>query len=289
MYTSSNYFNDKPWLHISADGSIYVTWTAFPTAATATTSDIVLASSHDHGSTWHNVVVNDTTPDRAHGRQLSGMASDAASHLYIVWTEDSGNANDIGGFTYLAKSTDGGLTVTHPNVQVHSTPEAVFDDPQVAVTGDASKLFVVYSSAVAGGGTDSNDVKAVVSTDGGGTFGTPLKLNADASCATHWHPAAAVDGAGNLWTIYYDNQYGDDRIAWVKASASGNTVSVVSRGEVTDALGPFTTSRTNFFLGDYIGLAFSPGNGGKIAAVWGDLRNAVNGRVQIEFASGTPQ
>ena len=287
MYTSPNYFNDKPWLHISPNGSIYVTWTAFPTAATATTSDIVLAASHDHGATWNSIVVNDATTDRAHGRQLSGMASDAANNLYIVWTEDTGNPNDLGGFTYFAKSTDGGATVTHPNVQVHQTAEAVFDDPQAAVTPDGSKLFIVYSAVVAGGGTDSNDVKATVSTDGGGTFGTPVKLNADASCATHWHPAAAVDGSGNLWTIYYDNQFGDDRIAWVKATASGNTVSVAAHGEVTDGVGPFTTSRTNFFLGDYIGLAYSTG---KLAAVWGDLRNvAGGGRVQIFFASGTPQ
>jgi len=201
-----------------------------------------------------------------------------------VWTEDSGNPDDLGGLTYLAKSTDNGNTVTHPNIRVNPTPEAVFDDPQVVVAADGSKVYVVYGGAVAGGQADAEDIKATLSLDGGMTWQTPIKVNDDPSCATHWHPAATADASGNLWIIYYDARDGDGRVVWVKAGVASNALAIIDRGLVTDATALFTTSRVSFFLGDYIGLAYG---GGKLYATWGDLRDIVATQsVRMYYASG---
>jgi hypothetical protein len=279
-YNSASYFLDKPWLHIANDGTIYVTYTPFTTDA-AVTNDIALSASTDHGATWHHKIINDQTPDRAHGRQLTGMDSDSSGKLYIVWNEDSGNSDDPGGYVWIASTADRGSTIS-ANVRVNPAPEALFDDPQVAVAPNGT-IFVVYGAAVVGGQADAEDVKATFSTDGGSTWAPPVKINDDPSCASHWHPAAVADASNRLWMIWYDERYGDGRVAWAKATVAGNTLQVASqdRGWVTDAAQSFTTSRVRFFLGDYIGLAIS---NNQLFAAWGDLRTATSGRVAMFFS-----
>src|SRR5262249_34685647 len=147
---------------------------------------------------------------------------------------------------------------------------------------DGSKRYLVYGTVVPAGQADAEDVHA--SLFAGGAWQAPIKLNDDPSCATHWHPAAVADGNGNLWAIWDDVRYGDGRIRYVEATASGTTLTIARAGELTDAAPPFTTSRTNFFLGDYIGLANA---GGKLFATWGDLRElASGGNVRMYIAQG---
>jgi hypothetical protein len=283
-YQNATYFLDKPWLTIGPDGTIYVTYTVFRTSA-ALVTDIVLASSTDHGVTWHNLVVSDTTPDRAHGRQLSGVTTDGSGTVYVVWSEDSGGPEDLGGYVWMTRSSDRGATVLPANLRVTTPPEVLFDDPQVVVSPDGGRLYIVYGAAVPGGGADAEDVKAVISTDRGATWSAPLRLDDEPPCATHWHPAATSDANGNLWAIWYDVRYGDGRIRWVKvAPGGGGALAVLDSGWATDAAFPFSTARDHFFIGDYIGLA---AGGGKLFAAWGDLREIpAGGRLRIYYASG---
>src|SRR5205823_1819708 len=157
---------------------------------------------------------------------------------------------------WFARLADGASDVMRPNVRVSVRPDAVFDDPQIVVGGaSGTDLYVVYGAVVPGGGEDAEDIKATFSLDGGATWMPPVQLNDDASCATHWHPAAVADGAGNLWAIWYDVRFGDGRLQWAKATRSGSALMVADHGWLTDATPAFTTSRTSFFLGDYVGLA----------------------------------
>src|SRR5436189_165391 len=75
-YNNDNFLVDKPWMTIAPNGTMYVSYTAFPTVTGALTTDIVLAVSRDHGDTWSPLRVNDASADRAHGRQLSGLVTD---------------------------------------------------------------------------------------------------------------------------------------------------------------------------------------------------------------------
>jgi hypothetical protein len=280
-YYSDDVFLDKPWLTIAPNGTIFVSFTVFPTAASVMTADIVVAWSQDNGANWQRTVVNDRTPDRARPRQLSGLTTDAASNLYVVWEEETGNPEDFGGYVFLTK-LPAGATAAQPNVRVTAAAEVLFDDPQIAVTPDGARVYIVYGASTGTLAPDQEDVKATVSTDGGHTFAAPILINDDPSCATHWHPAATLDGSGNLWITYYDNRYGDGRVSFAKLTGGSVPLAVAQRGAVTDAPGPFTTSRLNLFLGDYIGLA---AGGGKVFAVWADLRSAATQGVGIYLAT----
>src|SRR5262249_38688559 len=50
-------FNDKEWITVGADGTVYVTWTRFKVAKHAyVASPIVLSVSHDSGVSWSDLV-----------------------------------------------------------------------------------------------------------------------------------------------------------------------------------------------------------------------------------------
>ncbi|HEY3234095.1 MAG TPA: sialidase family protein, partial [Polyangiaceae bacterium] len=278
-YYTASYSVDKPWLAVGATGTLYVAYNVF-SASSMSPPFIALAISTDRGQNWRHLVVNDRS--RFTGGTLPYVTTDAKSVAYLGWWESS-PVTELGGHIWFSKLTSATASVG-ANVRVHDVPEAAYDGPQVAVTADGSILYVVYGAIVPGGGVDAQDVKASFSTNGGSNWSAPIKLNDDPSCATHWHPAAVTDSAGSLWVIYYDERYGDGRVAWVKAVVSSGALSVAARGWVTDAAPLFTTSRFSSFLGDYIGLAFA---GGDLFAAWGDLREAGKATdTRIYFSQG---
>ena len=105
---------------------------------------------------------------------------------------------------YIFKSTDGGNTWTNTYI---GTPLSL--DPGVAAVGYFACMFpdgggywryegwgepaacngvvhLVYAQH--GAGSDPGDVYYIRSTDGGVTFGTPFKLNTDATTRAQWQP-----------------------------------------------------------------------------------------------------
>jgi len=272
QYVNPDFFVDKPWLTVGAGGAVYVSFTAFPTSSTTAPNELVLAFSHDRGLTWSSSIINDTTTDRVHGRSLIMLTTDDAGALYAVWWEDAGDPLAPGGLIWMAKSTDQGASFGR-NLQVTHTPDATFDDPAIAVAPDGSVVYVVYNRLLAAGDRDASDVVATFSL-GGAAFPSPVKVNDDASCATHFHATAAVDPSGTLYAIWYDNRYGDGRVMWSRArkpAAATGPLVFAPNGQVTDAVGAFTTTRSTYFMGDYISLAIA---GGQVYAAWTDLRAA---------------
>src|SRR5436190_7598557 len=55
-----------------------------------------------------------------------------------------------------------------------------------------------------GAGSDPGDVFYIRSTDGGGTFGSPLMLNTDGGTRPQWQPNLSVSPAGTLFATWYD-------------------------------------------------------------------------------------
>ena len=64
--------------------------------------------------------------------------------------------------------------------------------------------FVHLVYAQHGTGSDPGDVYYIRSTDGGVTFGTPLKLNTDATTRPQWQPNLSVSPTGTLLATWYD-------------------------------------------------------------------------------------
>lgn len=281
-YTSNEYFLDKPWLTVGPDGSLYVTFTAFYSSVRGEyRTDVVMASSHDHGASWSNVVVSG---DEADG-SLTRVVVDAAGTVYLSWvTSRESSPGTYAGVVAMTRSLDGGATVEAPIIVASPGLDVAYDDPQLAALPDGSAVHVVFSAAVPGGGADANDVMATVSADGGATWAPVVKLNDDPSCATHGHPASTLDATGALWTTWYDGRYGDGRVRWTKSRVEDGAIVVVESGWVTDGAQPLTTSRYSFFVGDYMGLTTA---GNRLYAVWGDLRDAARvGGARIYLASG---
>ena len=268
MFVNSHFFVDKPWITVGPAGAVYVSFTPFPSASATAPNDLWVAFSHDRGLTWSAAQASDA--GRPHGRSLVELTTDLAGKVFATWWEDAGNPLAPGGLIWTAVSTDRGMT-WQPNVPVNTTPDAFFDDPIISVTPDGSVVYVTYERIPPLGEIDEYDVMAAVSV-GGGPFGTPVKVNDDPSCATHFHAASAADPTtGDLHVIWYDNRYGDGRVMWSRARkpASNDMLAFEANQPVTDVSFPFTTTRLQFFLGDYTYLTIA---NGKLYAAWTDLR-----------------
>ena len=61
-----------------------------------------------------------------------------------------------------------------------------------------------------GTGSDAGDVYYIRSTDGGSTFGTPLKLNTDSTTRPQWQPNLSVSPTGTLLATWYDARESTD-------------------------------------------------------------------------------
>jgi hypothetical protein len=268
MFVSSHFFVDKPWITAGTNGDVYVSFTPFQSISATAPNDLWVAYSHDRGLTWNASQLSDA--GRTHGRSLVMLTTDAAGKAYATWWEDAGDPLAPGGLIWMAESDDRGVT-WKPNRQVTTDADAYFDDPEIAVTPDGSVVYVTYERIPTISSIDEYDVMAAASI-GGAPFAAPVKVNDDPSCATHFHAACAVDPAsGDLHVIWYDNRYGDGRVMWSRARkpSTGTALAFAANQPITDTSFPFTTTRLQFFLGDYTFLTIV---NGKMYAAWTDLR-----------------
>lgn len=116
-YTSSNnIFNDKEWITVGPDGTVYVTWTRFFSDRRHgyRESPIVLSKSVDGGNSWSDwVKVSDASHPYDQGSNPA-VASDGT--LYVAYegaTPGSGYSQDA---AVVARSTDGGATFSNTEV-----------------------------------------------------------------------------------------------------------------------------------------------------------------------------
>jgi hypothetical protein len=119
--SSNNTFNDKEWLAVAPDGTVYLTWTRFfaDAAHGYRESPIVVSKSVDGGNTWSDWV---KVSDAAHPfDQGSNPIVGPDGTLYVAYEGSAGP-----GFSQdaliVARSTNGGATFTNSEVT------RVFDD-----------------------------------------------------------------------------------------------------------------------------------------------------------------
>jgi hypothetical protein len=120
---SGNFFFDKPWVSVSNDGTVNVTWTKFfqgPLGVSYVKSPIVISQSHNGGKQWTPPVnVSDASHPFDQGSQ-SGMAPDGTLYVtYEAGDPDTGYNTDA---LIVASSTDGGASFSTHKVA------RVFDD-----------------------------------------------------------------------------------------------------------------------------------------------------------------
>lgn len=269
---------DKPWIAASpVDGSIWVTWDRMQGGA-----DIRLSRSVDQGKTWTKAITISETQARGEVfRNLPQITVGADGRPVVAWVEIAlgGALGWPGNQVYVQRIAANG-TLSGKNIAATGGADSpTFDDPSVATFGN--NVYVGFAS----GGPDGRwDIRAAASVDGGATFKPSVKVNDDATCATHYHHQIAVDAKGNVHAAWYDNRYLAGNVLYaLSPPASANANLAFGKNQfVNDAPFTFTTRRDmSNWLGDYLGLTSV---GGEVYASWADNRKANTSHVF--FAKG---
>lgn len=257
---------DAPRVAVAPDKSLVLTWTQYdPNAGVV---NIRLSRSTDQGATWSAPITISESEDRAFAyRSLASTAFDAASNAYVVWVEYE---QDYWGSTdnavYVQKLDAMGPSGANLKASAGSDSPA-YDWPSIAVVGPS--IVVGFASGTASGAWD---VRLAVATTGT-TFSSSLKLNDDATCATHFHHALRAGADGTLHAIWYDNRYLVGNVFSASAKIDPDTGLLVAESSffVNSQSFPFTTAAQDFnALSDYLGLTTV---GDQVYSTWTDPRS----------------
>src|SRR5215831_3121967 len=205
-------FQDKEWITVdnfAGNGNVYLVARDFGVG-----NGIYFFRSTDNGATFGPSGGTLITP----GAQGAFVAVGPDHSVYAFWY--------AGPTLQMRKSTDQGLTfgapvtvasglVGGPNGdlgltgirQGTATPAGFRSNefPHAAVNPVNGNIYVTFANNPPG--VDKADVFVVQSTDGGATWGGPVRVNDDATTTDQWQPTLAVtpDGA-NLGVFYYSRQ-----------------------------------------------------------------------------------
>ena len=253
---AGNFFQDKEWLGVAADGTVYLSWTRFyqgPLGLGYIKSPIVFSRSKDHGKNWTSVKeVSDATHPYNQGSQV-GQAADGA---ILIAYEGSQATNYNFDQLVVARSTDGGSSFTNTEVA------RVFDDldcyprqigaqgrqtmtneqfrnsnfPSMAVDPTNGTIAIVWAddegAGTCGGGgttfsgTTSNQVKLVTSSNGT-TWSAVRRITSSAPDKAY--PSVGAN-AGKISIGFYTREYSPT------PTATDRRCGIMERDSVTGAL-----------------------------------------------------
>jgi len=210
---------DKQWITVDnfagpGNGNVYLVSRRF--GVTGGGPGIYFFRSTDDGETFGPTNGTQIVP----GAQGAFVAVGPDQSIYVFWY--------AGLILQMRKSIDLGLTFGPPvtvasgliggangnlgltGIRQGTTTPAPFrsnEFPHAAVNPGNGDIYVVYNNRPSATGVDKADIFVVQSTDGGATWGAPVRVNDDATTTDQWQPTLAVtpDGA-NLGIFYYSRQ-----------------------------------------------------------------------------------
>jgi hypothetical protein len=238
---------------------------------------IVLTFSDDHGGTWSPLQI--ISSPITQGAQPVFLADGS---LAVAWWAFPKNPQaDTRGWIELAYSADGGGTFSAPVVVakpvVHDDP-VVRDGwnlPSIATDRLAGILYIAYQ----GMGGSAPGVFFTRSTDRGGTWSTPVRVNDTPADRSVFNPALAVSPDGqHVSIVFYDKRNdpgaGDFADLYLAESFDGGgTWAPNTRvSEVSSDLRLAPLTDRGRMLGDYQGIAADIGFTTPSVACWIDTR-----------------
>jgi hypothetical protein len=246
--------------------TLYISWTRF-----SGSPGIKLMRSTNGGLNWSSAVNVSTSG-------TSGQGSDPAvgynGEIYVVWM--GGFSDDI---QWFSKSTNGGQSFSAPqNIAEGPTPLIPFSQtgnltfPSIATDISSGprfgNIYVTWCDARNG----DPDVFLIRSTDHGGTWSTPVRVNNDGigNGKLQCWPWIGVDELGRIAILYYDSRNTSSNSiieAWLATSTDGGQTFVNSI--LSTMQSPTNSPGTNVRFGDYIGIDFWANH---IVPVWTDER-----------------
>lgn len=212
---NANDFFDKEWVTVdnavgTGQGNVYVVSRLF--TGSANISGIYFSRSTDGGATFTTPV---GTPNIVTGQQGAYVTVGPDHSVYVFWYDSS-----AGRRIRMRKSTDLGLTFAAAvNVSPALNSLGVNGDlaltggfrsnsfPQAVVSQVNSNIIYATYNDINVGGTDRGDVFVVASTNGGTTWGTPIKINDDMGTGQQYGPVIALTPDGTkLFSGFYDRR-----------------------------------------------------------------------------------
>ena len=283
-------------------GNMYISWNDF----NAPNANIFVSRSTDNGLTWSSAIMVSTQNTFIRNTQITGDMSGNGT-LYIAGMDEGGGGFPHNDTNLIYKSTDGGATWSNtytgtpfpgPGVTSSGFFACMFNDINIGAYwrhegwGEPAAfnniVHLVYAQQ--GGAGDAGDVYYIRSTDGGVTFGTPLKLNTDSTTRPQWQPNLSVSPTGTLLATWYDARESTDCVVgdentpcyrmWSRKS-NDNGQSWLPDDMLSDVVSPLPAQPdpniVNVYVGDYdYGSAIAT----KHVTSWADGRVAINSQSQ---------
>lgn len=261
---------DKPWACVDNTESkwrnnIYVTWTqfdAYDSHKPEDLSNIMFSFSSDAGSSWSNAIrINKISGDCVDSSNTTEGAVPCVGpngEIYVSWS--------VHDKLYFDKSLDGGATWLDEDIIAGSQIggwvydiEGIFRCNGLPITQcDISNspykgtIYINYSDKT--NGEKDVDIFLIKSTDGGSTWGGPIRVNDDPlgngkQQFMSWMSVDPVTGSVSI--IYYDRRNYDDLNTDVYLARSTDGGTTFENVKISES--PFTPVKSVFF-GDYIGV-----------------------------------
>ena len=269
------FWYDKPWIAVTRDQGVVVTYTRFdgchaPFVPGSCVADVMLGRS-TNGASWTRTAI--TASASGDGGKYGGFAESAfpcvsasTGRLWVVYDsiEPPGAAGTPPVGVVLQYSDDGGATWSAGNTTVvaPATATGVLDGPSCA--GDGMDVWVEYELADPNG-TFASSIQVARSANGGQSFGAPVNAQDMATSAHSWHGAIALESSGELdveyyggadegdpqGSVYYTHSTGGGA-TWGKAQLIKSPITLTSKSG--GDIGSLST-----WLGDYLGVTTAGG------------------------------
>jgi hypothetical protein len=208
---------EKPWLTVDnfpgpGNGNVYLAVRTYvlPNA-------ICLFRSTDHGATfepsrgaevvaYHNGSYDVVGPDHSlyvFSLEVPLLEVQKSTDHGVSFTSSVTVASDLYGTEYYGDLGLTGLrhgTGTFDNFPSNSWPHA-------AINPISGHIYVTYNKK--GAGSDKADIFMTMSTDGGATWSSSIRINDDATLTDQWMPTIAATAAGDRVGIFYYSRQED--------------------------------------------------------------------------------
>ncbi|MFO0980640.1 MAG: sialidase family protein [Planctomycetota bacterium] len=290
---SANSTQDKEFLAVDTTsgpfaGNLYLSWTSIDPGST-----IFFSRSTDGGASFSTPI-----PISAAGEvnQYSEPAVGPNGDVYVAWFQFSHPYVSLDpGAILVAKSIDGGVHFGTP-VTVTAVPEIGFlggnlignfranSAPRVDVNPINGDVCIVFAANPPG--LDGADIYFTRSTDGGGHWSNPTRVNDDATNNDQFFPDLAINQDGVVDVIWYDRRLDPNnlKIDVFRARSVDGGQSFRPNQRVTStssfpAVGYDPINKQPSYMGDYIDIkaeTTGSGRGKNFVLAWGDFRRIIS-------------
>ncbi len=257
---------DKPWAAVDRkNNEIYLTWSRYDKLSFRDSTDstnIFFSKSVDTGHSWSPAIrKNKVEGDCSNqSKSVEGAMPCAGpnSEIYVAWAHEDA--------ILFIRSFDGGSSWLSNEVLVSNSPGGWYYNNVPGIFRTTGLPFIasdnsngLYRGTVyinwadERNGVNNSDIWIVKSTDSGGTWSAPIRVNDDAGSREQFMSSMTVDPVtGYVYVLFYDRRnYLDSFSTDVYLAVSKDGAASFQNFLISDR--PFTLQSSVFF-GDYTGI-----------------------------------